>query len=96
MFAQVFSFECDPAQAESMLQFFKKVVAPDLQRQPGFQGVQNLTNSESGHWLGISYWGSEAEARTAAERAMNPPPPPPVVSAPAIRNYSAQVYEVMM
>ena len=96
MFAEVFSYQSDPAQVETIMEFVKHVVMPDIQKAPGFKSFHTLVDRQTGRWLGITYWENEADARAAAEQSINPPQPPAGVEAPSISNISAEVYEVLI
>ena len=69
MFAQIYALQFDPSQAESHVKFAEQVVTPDLQQQPGFQGMQFLVDRQSGRAMGISYSDFAVPGRAAAERA---------------------------
>ena len=96
MFAEVFSYQSDPAQVEAHVEFVKHVVMPDNQKAPGFKSFQMLVDRQTGRSVGITYWENEADARAAAEQSLNPPQPPEGVDVPAISNIRAEVYEVLI
>lgn len=96
MFAQVYSYQSDPSQTETDVQFVKQVVLSDMQNVRGFQGLRLLVDRQTGRCLGISYWATEADARAAAEQSANPPPPPAGVQHPSISNVSVETYEVLI
>jgi heme-degrading monooxygenase HmoA len=96
MFAHTYSYQLDPSETESSIQFMQHVVVPDIQSQPGFKGVRALVNRQSGKGIGITYWETEADASAAAQVAANPPTPPPGVQLPPIRDISIEVYEVVI
>jgi hypothetical protein len=59
----------DPAKVDENLQFFKQTVLPDIEVTPGFQGVRQLINRQSGEGVVGTVWADEASLETALKKA---------------------------
>ena len=68
MFARVTSFEIDTLRISvaEALERFQGLVMPELQKQPGFAGIQVLTTPE-GRGLLLSFWDTESSAELGVE-----------------------------
>jgi heme-degrading monooxygenase HmoA len=59
----------DPAKVDENLEFFRQTVLPDIKATPGFLGVRQLINRQSGEGFVGSVWADEASLQTALEKA---------------------------
>lgn len=68
MQARVMSFRVTPEQLEELDSAYQSSILPDLERQPGFLGLQVLFDAEKNRGLEIVLFESE-DARRETERA---------------------------
>jgi heme-degrading monooxygenase HmoA len=59
----------DPAKVDENLEFFRQTVLPDIKATPGFQGVRQLINRQSGEGTVATVWADEAALETALKKA---------------------------
>jgi heme-degrading monooxygenase HmoA len=59
----------DPAKVDENLQFFKQTVLPDIKATPGFRGVRQLINRQSGDGRVGTVWADAASLETALKKA---------------------------
>jgi heme-degrading monooxygenase HmoA len=63
------SVKMDPARVEENLDFFRQTVLPDIKATPGFLGVRQLIDRQSGAGRVGTVWADESSLKTALERA---------------------------
>ncbi len=59
----------DPAKVDENLEFFKQTVLPDIKATPGFLGVRQLINRQSGEGRVGTVWADEPSLQTAIQKA---------------------------
>lgn len=64
-------FSMDPAKLEENLGFFKSTVAPDISSAPGFLGLRNMANRQTGEGIVGTVWESPQARDAAVEMAMS-------------------------
>lgn len=71
MYARTTRLQLQPGKMDDFKRIFKEVIAPALQRQPGFRSVTLLTDDANGKVLGISQWASEADLNAIVTSDVN-------------------------
>ena len=59
----------DPAKVDDNIEFFRSTVLPQIQATPGFRGVRQLVNRETGDSLVGTLWDDEAAMENATVEA---------------------------
>ena len=60
----------DPAKVDENIEFFKTTVAPDIASNPGFRGLRNMINAQTGEGIVGAVWDDEQSMQAAAAAAM--------------------------
>lgn len=61
MFARTTRLQLQPGKMDEFKRVFHDVIAPALQRQPGFRSITLLTDDATDKVLGMSQWATEAD-----------------------------------
>jgi heme-degrading monooxygenase HmoA len=59
----------DPVKVEENLDFFRREVLPQMKESPGFRGVRNMINRQTGEGMVGTVWADRAAMDAAAEAA---------------------------
>jgi hypothetical protein len=59
----------DPAKVDENLEFFRQTVLPDITATPGFVGILQLINRQSGEGRVGTLWADEPSLQTAIQKA---------------------------
>ena len=59
----------DPAKVDDNIEFFRTTILPQIQETPGFRGVRQLVNRETGNSLVGTLWDDAAAMENAAAEA---------------------------
>ena len=65
MHAGVQSATIQPGKVDEVIKFMRDAGLPKMKKQKGFKGLFVLTNRETGKYLHISLWNTEADATAA-------------------------------
>jgi heme-degrading monooxygenase HmoA len=64
MHARVISFTVQPGKTDEAIKFFRDYL-PKMKEQKGFKGLFELTNRNTGKWMHITLWNTEADITAA-------------------------------
>jgi heme-degrading monooxygenase HmoA len=66
----VTAIEMDPATIDDNVAFFKNTIAPQITSEPGFRGLRNMINRQTGRGVVGTVWADERALRAAHEGAL--------------------------
>ena len=59
----------DPGKVDDNIVFFKREIAPQIKASPGFRGLRNMINRDTGEGLVGSSWSDQEAMKRAAGEA---------------------------
>lgn len=71
MFARTTRLQLQPGKMDEFKRVFQDVIAPTLQRQPGFCSITLLTDDANDRIFSLTQWASEADLITIQANGVN-------------------------